>query len=224
MTDFQILVAHAAKLALLALIAGIAWRGRARLCWSFAVYALAIFLGNMLVTLWPARFFTPSFWVLKQGVYDILKMAIALELAWRAFTAFPGALRTARLALLALLAVSTLALGALTPPSSYADLWKWEPGTATAALWLLTATALLVVWYQVPVHEWQRAIMLGLAPYLLVFVLALDLLRRHGWPALHAAAGILDSVAYLALLLFWNRVAWRRGPAEAAAAPAVSRA
>ena len=42
------------------------------------------------------RFFTPSFWVLKQGVYDVLKMAIALELALRAFVAFPGAARTAR--------------------------------------------------------------------------------------------------------------------------------
>ena len=85
--------------------------------------------------------------------------------------------------LLALLAVSALALGALTPTSSYMTLWEWQPGIATAALWLLTATALLVVWYQVPVHDWQRAIMLGLAPYLLVFVTLLDLLRRHGWTA-----------------------------------------
>ena len=54
--------------------------------------------------------------MLKQGVYDALKMAIALELAWRAFEAFPGAMRTARVAVLALLAVSTVVLGALTPP------------------------------------------------------------------------------------------------------------
>ena len=77
MTDLQLVVAHAAKVALLALIAGIVWRGRARLCWSFALYALAILLGNILVSLWPSRFLTPSFWMLKQGVYDILKMAIA---------------------------------------------------------------------------------------------------------------------------------------------------
>ena len=215
MTDFQILVAHAAKLALLALIAGIAWRGRARLCWSFAVYALAIFLGNVLVTLWPARFFTPSFWVLKQGAYDILKMAVALELAWRVFETFPGARRTARLALLALLTVSTITLAVLTPPPTYFYLWEWQSGIATAALWLLTATALLVVWYQVPVHEWQRAIMLGLVPYLLVVVTTLDLLRRHGWDPLRVTVGLLDSAAYLAVLLFWNGIAWRREPAPA---------
>ena len=101
--------------------------------------------------------------MLKQGVYDALKMAVALELAGRAFEAFPGAMRTARVAVLALLAASTVVLGALTPRSSYMTLWEWQPGVATAALWLLTATALLVVLYQVPVHDWQRAIMLGLA-------------------------------------------------------------
>ena len=37
--------------------------------------------------------------------------------------------------------------------------------------------------------------MLGLAPYLLVFVTLLDLLRRHGW-TLRAELGVADSVAY----------------------------
>ncbi len=219
MSELQVALAHVNRLALLALLVGLVVRGRARLCWSFAAYALAILVGNSLATFWPDRFYTPAFWVLKQGVYDILKMAVALELAGRAFAAFPGALRTARLALLALLGVSTLALVALTPSSTYADLWAWEPGTATAAIWLLTATALLVVWYQVPVHAWPRAIMLGFVPYLLVFVVALGLLKQHGWGP-NDWAGILDSAAYLALLLFWNRVVWRRDPGAAAAVAA----
>ena len=136
MSEIQVALAHANRLALLALLVGLVARGRVRLCWSFAAYALAILLGNSLVTFWPDRFYTPEFWVLKQGVYDILKMAVALELAWRAFAVFPGALRTGRLALLALLVVSTVALAALTPSSTYADLWNWEPGTVTAAIWL----------------------------------------------------------------------------------------
>jgi len=49
----------------------------------------------------------------------------------------------------------------------------------------------------VPLHNWQRAIMLGLVPYVLVFVTVLDLLKRLGWPALHTTAGIVDSLAYL---------------------------
>ena len=208
MSDLQLLVAHATKLALLALLAGILWRGWTRLCWSFAVYALAIFLGNVLVTLWPARFFTPSFWVLKQGAYDVLKMAIALELAWRAFVAFPGAARTARAVIPALLGVGTLALALLAPTSSYLTVWDWQPRVATAALWLLTATALMVVWYQVPMHEFQRAIMLGLAPYLLVFVVLLGLLRQYGWGS-RVPVATAEALAYLTLVVFWSWAAWR---------------
>lgn len=218
MTELQAVFSHAAKLAMVAVLAGLVVRRRVRLCWSFAAYALAALVGNSLASFWPERFFTPSFWVLKQGAYDILKVAVVLELAWRAFGAFPGAMRTARVALLALLVVSTAALAVFTPVSSYETLWEWQPGTTTAALWLLTGTALLVVWYQVPVHEWQRAIMLGLAPYGLVFMTTQDLLRRYGWDAMYTVASILDSAAYLALVTFWAWAAWRRD----AVAPATS--
>jgi hypothetical protein len=212
MNDAQFLVAHAVKLGLLAVLAGVLLRGRLRLCWVFPLYALAILVGNSLVTLWPARFYNASFWMLKQGVYDVLKMALALELAWRALGEFPGAWRTARVVLLALLGLSTAALFLLTPRSSYRTLWEWQPSVATAAVWLLTATALLVVWYQVPIHDFQRAIMLGLAPYLLVFVTLLDLLRRHGWKV-RAEVGLADSLAYMGVVFFWAWAAWRRSPA-----------
>jgi hypothetical protein len=218
MNDLQVLVAHAVKLALLGLLAGILWRRRAVQCWSFALYVLASLLGNVLVSFWPTRFFTPSFWVLKQGVYDAFKMAIALELAWRAFQAFPGAMRTARAVIPALLVLSTLALAFLSPPSSYLTVWDWQPGVATAALWLLTATALMVVWYQVPVHDWQRAIMLGLAPYLLVFVSLLGLLRRTGWK-LREPIATAETLVYLCLVLFWTWAAWRDDAARGAETP-----
>ena len=208
MSDLQLLVAHATKLALLALLAGIVWRGWTRLCWSFALYVLLALLGNVLVSVWPSRFFTPSFWVLKQGVDHVLKMAIALELAWRAFVAFPGAARTAAALIPALLAAGALALALLTPGTSYMTVWDWQPRVATAALWLLTATALMVVWYQVPVHEWQRSIMLGLAPYLLVFVSLLGLLRRQGWTEIEPIT-TTGTVAYLGLVLYWAFAALR---------------
>jgi len=208
MSGLQLVFAHAIKIALLALLAGILVRGRVRRCWSFAAYQLAALVGNTLVTFWPERFYTPGFWVLKQGAYDVLKMAIALELAHRAFGAFPGALRTARKVLLAVLVLSTLLLGALTPRSSYETLWEWQPSVTTSTIWLLTATALLVVWYQIPIHEWPRAIMLGLAPYLLVFVTLMGLLKRHGWEY-RSELGILDSIAYGGLILFWTWAAWR---------------
>jgi hypothetical protein len=51
-----------------------------------------------------------------------------------------------------------------------------------------------------------------------VFLTLVDLLRRHGWN-LNRRIGIVDSLAYLALVLFWARAAWRREPVGASAQP-----
>ena len=213
-------VAHAVKVALLVTLAGIVARRRVRLCWAFPLYVVAILLGNSLQSFWPAQFHTSEFWIVKQRVYDALKLLLALELAWRAFRLFPGALRTARAVLAAILAATTLVVVFVTPPADYSTLWQWQPSIVTGTLWMFTATALLVVWYQVPVHDWQRAIMLGLVSYLVVFVLYMDLLRRFGWDY-RLAVGWLDVLTYLALCIFWAWAAWRRDPipvrAEAAA-------
>ena len=139
-------------------------------------------------------------------------MAVALELAWRAFGAFPGACARARVVLLALLAAQHAgARGLLTPRSSYRTLWEWQPSVATAALWLLTATALLVVWYQVPVHDWQRAIMLGPRP---VPARLRDPARPAPAPRLapRAEMGLATRWPTSALLAFWAWAAWRRDP------------
>ena len=133
MSELQLLLAHLAKLGLVALLAGMVVRGRLGLCWAFALYVLAVLVGNTLVTLDPQRYFTYSFWMRKQGVYDLLKVGIAIELAWRAFAAFPGAWRTARVVLLVLVAASSLSLGWLTP-RQYDTLWEWQPGVVTASV------------------------------------------------------------------------------------------
>jgi hypothetical protein len=212
MSTLELVVAHAVKIALVVLLLGMLWRGRIRQCWAFGTYVIAVLAGNTLVSLWPERFLTPSFWVYKQAAYDLLKLAIALELLYRALRAFPGTWRAARLVVLALLSVSALVLAVLTPRSSVFTMWEWQPSIVTAAIWLLAAVALLVVWYHVPVPEWPRAIMLGLAPYLLVFLTTVDLLRRLGYDLLRSGLGVIDSLAYLALVLFWIRAAWRPEP------------
>lgn len=212
MTSLNLALAHAVKLALVATFVGVLVRGRVRQCWAFPLYLVTVLVFNSLGSFWPARFHTPDTWTVSQAAYDLLKMAIVLELAWRAFAAFPGAMRIARVVLLALLVASTITIAFFTPPSSYSTVWEFQPSVVAGTLWLLTATALLVVWYQIPVHDWQRAIMLGFAPYLLVFVVTLDMLRRHGWSA-GASAGLLDQCAYLALIVFWAWAAWRRDSA-----------
>jgi hypothetical protein len=222
MSELQSTVALLVRVFLLVLLAGMLWRGQVRHCWAFAAYVVAALLGNTLVSLWPERFLNEVFWMVKQVVYDVLKVAIALELAWRSFRAFPGARRTAQRVLLALLVASTLSIAWLSSPPSFETVWEWQPPVSTAALWLLTATALMVVWYQVPVHGWQRAIMLGLAPYLLVFVSLLGLLELRGWVVAGDFVDMTETLAYLVLVTFWAWAAWRREPA--ATAPAETRA
>jgi hypothetical protein len=216
MTGLSLAIAHAVKLALLAVLVGVLVRGRVRQCWAFPAYVVTVLLTNFVGSMWPERFHNPETWVIFQAAFDVLKLAVVLELSWRAFALFPGAMRNARLVLLIVLIASTLAIAVWTPPSSYNTVWQFQPSIVTGTLWLLTALALLVVWYQIPVHDFQRAIMLGFAPYLLVFVAALDILRRHGWSAV-ATASILDQSAYLALVAFWAWAAWRQDSASATA-------
>ncbi len=168
MDILPLLLAHLTKVALVVLLAGILWRGRARLCWSFALYVLAVLTGNVLVSVWPSRFFNPSFWVAKQAVYDALKVAVVLELAWRAFSRLAAAPRTGR-----------------------------------AVVQVL--------------HHWQRAILLGLAAYLLVFVVPVGLARRQGW-TIPGPVTTAEAIAFFGLLAFWTWAAWR---GEAARGPAV---
>jgi hypothetical protein len=50
--------------------------------------------------------------------------------------------------------------------------------------------------------------------YLLVFVTLLDLLGRRGW-AIGTFVATTETLAYLALVVFWAWAAWRRDSAPA---------
>jgi arginine exporter protein ArgO len=92
-------------------------------------------------------------------------------------------------------------------------MWAWHPSVLTAAVWPLTLTALIVSWYRLPIGEWPRAILLGLALYLLLGV-AIRLMQRHGFG--FQVAAYTDSVIWIALMGFWAYAAWRRDrPSEA---------
>lgn len=224
MTTWQYAIAHATKVLVIATLLGSLARGRCRLCWSFAAYLLVILTCNSLVSFWPERFFVEWFWMLQQTAYDLAKLAVAIELAHRSFRAFPGARATARLVLLSVLALTTVAV--VTVPASSSStflsftLTEWHPRIASGTIWLMTSTALLAVWYQLPVHAFQRAILMGFTAYLLVFTTLLNVLRRG--LDLRDTVNALDGVAYLALVAWWAYASWR--PSEkVVVAPAVAR-
>lgn len=227
MTAWQVLIAHSVKVLVLLTLAGIMARRRTRLCWSFVAYLAAILTCNSLVTFWPERFFTAKFWFLQQALYDGLKMAIAVELAYRTFQAFPGAQATARrIFFLALLVVTALAVfgvpgvASSSSPALYGgNLLDWEPRVLTGTIWLLNGVALLVVWYRVPIHPYHKAILLGFVPYLLVFTTLLRLLQHYGFEILPLVQSA-EPAAYMLLVAWWAYAAWAPEPA-ADVSPAV---
>jgi hypothetical protein len=203
-----------------AIVAGLAVRHRLGVCHTFVPYLLSAELADLLVLLWPGYFHTQWFWVSTQMVVNLLRFALALELTYRTFRAFPSARGAARGALLLVLLV-TLALvvagtqdaAPLPGGDSLAPvISRIQPRILNGTIWLLTAMSGLILWYRLPVHRFHKAILTGLVPYLLVFTTALNLLDTQGW-------NILENVNYVytgafgVLLGYWTWAAWRRAEA-----------
>lgn len=223
MSGHELFIAHLVKVLLLAIVAGLVVRGRHRQCWSFLAYALVVLVCNSLVSFWPEQFLQKWFWILQQGSYDIAKLAIALELAWRVSQRFPGAAARGRLLLLAIVVLTILSILRLPLQAPFrALLTDWHPRVLAGTIWLFTGTALLMVWYRLPLPRFPRMLLLGFSAYLLVFSTLLSILGRVG-PSLRTQISAFDGWAYTVLVAWWAYEAWR--PVEQPVAdPAVLRA
>ena len=210
MTEYQLLIANLVKAAVFLILLGLVVRRRANLCWSFTVYLGAILLGNSLVSFWPERFFTRSFFILKESIYTVIMLCVAAELAYRVFRTFPGALARARLVLAPLLAAITIGVISVPRATDFLDIvTRYNPQIQTGVIWLLSATAVLTVWYNLPLNRLHRALLLGFSSYLIVFVTAANLLRSFGYDRLRTFASVMDTYAFLALVSWWAFTAWR---------------
>lgn len=192
----------------LAALLGVLRRGRVTQCLSFflLVTASAGFTGLFLVN---PQGNTPALFLFKQGIYDSLLFAIALELSFRAFSAFQGVASKVRTLLAIVVVVSTAAVFFLTPDSPYSHFWRYQPSVTTAGIWCLTTVALLIVWYQIPIRSFLRSIILAYVPYLVVFVICVDLIGRLGWGAI-PRINLLNAVAYDVMAAVWAYAAWRK--------------
>jgi len=207
LTIDQILIAHIGKVLLLFALVGIVWRGRAHLCWSFTVYLAASLVTNVLFTFWPETFYTRWFWILQQGVDDALKVAIAIELGYRIFQAFPGAQASARRLLFLLLIATSVAIIGIPVGVSFEYLRAvFEPRVVTGTIWLMNGLALLIVWYRVPAHPFHKAILMGFVPYLVVFTSLYTLLGKYEW--LLRIVQSVDPAASMLMVAFWTWAAW----------------
>ena len=204
MNGDQILVAHAVKFATFLALAGILGRGRYRTCVLFPTYLLAILVGNALVSFWPETFYTRWFWILKQAVYDLLKLGVGLELGFRIFRAYPGTHRRALMACAAVLGITTVAIINVGMfQGAVPVVYDYYPRVAAGTIWLMTAIVALVAWYRLPVERFHRAILLGFSTYLLIFTTLVNLLKEWGFDRMFEWFSSVGTLAYLVVMVWW---------------------
>jgi len=207
----QLAMAAAVKIGLAIVLIGVLRRGLHRRCWSFLVYLLAVFLystaelvGTVLYNVpglqWPQWVWSWEFWHFQQTAFELVKLALAVELGVRVVAAFPGTWRLARALLSAALLTTTVAVTFGDAPQ--------HPLLATGTIWLFAAVSLVVIMFNLPLHAWYRALLAGFVPYLFVFSTLQSILARRG-DDLATTLGSIDQAAYLVLVGWWAYAAWR---------------
>ena len=193
-------------------LAGLVVRRRVPACWSFALYLAAVGVADLLIAVWPARFWRSDFWILKESVHNLLKLAVALELMVRIFQPFPSAYAAARRGVIVVVAgLAALVWFSLSGGTDYvAVVGRLHPHVNDGTVWLLVALGGYCLWYHLPLDSLHKAILIGLVPYLLVYSVMLRALVALGWDR----ADVLNFSAplvYLALLAYWSYVVWKPG-------------
>jgi hypothetical protein len=207
------------KLALALALVGIFVRKRQSECWMLPVTLGVVLVFDSAMSLFPEQLFHWKVYVLQQWIYNFCTFGVALELARRAFKAFPGAAATARAIFLAILVVTALSIFAATPPGtargtsfSVVAVLTLQPRLINATIWLFVATARLVMFFNIPVSDWHRSISLGFSIYLVISVTLINLLKTFGFD-IRQIIGFFDGSAYLALCCWFALRAWQ--PEEA---------
>jgi len=225
MTPLQALLGQTGTALLCIALAGVIARRRYREWWVFALYLSFVTVNALLISFWPERFYRPALWMVNESITNLLRFVMALELAYRTFRGFPGAMARLRVVLLSVVGVTLLVVLAATPPRlDYVTfIGQVQPRVLNGSVWLFTAIGALILWYRLPVRAFHKRILLGYVPYLLVFTLDVNAAGALGWER-GLAFRYANQLAYLLLLAYWAHAAWQPlalpalGPARIAAA------
>jgi hypothetical protein len=221
----QLAMAVATKVGVAIALVGVLRRGFHRRCWSFLLYLLVVLIYssaemagvifyNVPGLEWPQWFWSWEFWQFQQSAFEVVKLAVAVELGIRVVAAFPGTWRLARALLGAALLTTTAAVTLGGAPQ--------HPLLATGTIWLFAAVSLVVVLFNLPLHAWYRTLLASFVPYLFVFSTLTSIFTRRD-DALAKTLGSIDQVAYLALVGWWAYAAWRAEESVGDVSPAVLR-
>lgn len=205
MTPWRVLMATSTGLELALFVVLI--RSHAfRICRTFPLYVLAVVLPDAVFLAAPATF-TWNAWVAKETLQAAIKLGLVLELVTKIFAGLPRARRLADSLLLWLLVgAQVLLLWLRIGPDAAAIAQRALPVVNDATAIAFSIVFGLAAFYRVPLHPLHRAILAGLAPFLLVFTLGFHGLEALGWDP-HVGNAV--AIAYDALLLYWIVVAIR---------------
>jgi hypothetical protein len=78
-----------------------------------------------------------------------------------------------------------------------------QPRVLNGSVWIFTAIAGLVLYYRLPIGRFQKGILLSYVPYVLIFTVFVS---QSSSPLVNYA----NQLAYVALIVYWNVVIWRR--------------
>jgi hypothetical protein len=154
MTPFELLLAFASELLLLATIVALVRRRRYRYSYAFTAY-VAVQLAVSVLGLFVSAIWTDwRPWMAKEMVYGFCRLGIVAEIAFLVFRALPRA-RARATALLSTAAVALL-IALLWP----ADKTNWYTfardltgRSAYVTVWTLLCVLGLVMWHRVPLHR-----------------------------------------------------------------------
>jgi hypothetical protein len=224
MTTGQRLVLAVEVILLAALAMGLIGRGRLRLCFTFGLYVAAVLGPDVAILARPSRFFTWDVWIARELVQALLKLGIPVEITLRAFAAFHGA-RARTASFLVVVAAGTILATALraSKDAGAAGLAQtMMPPLLTGTAWLFGAVLAFALWFRIPLHPWHRALLIGFVPYLLIFTIAVGLLRSLGWEA-RMVLSHAYTISYLVLVAYLAFAVWRRDPSPPAPSHLVHR-
>ena len=206
MSGLQIAIGMTGEVVLAILFAGLLWRGHYRREPLFVAYVGGVMSTNLALGIWYGR----QMWLLHQTISAALRFGVALGLCSTVFGNFPAAAVTARRVALLVLVITLVGLMAMPDgEDAYTDIVGVAvPRIANGTVWLFTGLAALVLWYRLPLTMLQKAILLGFAPYLLVFTVTMNLLASVGW-RVRDLVGYADTLAFMTLVGYWSWTAWR---------------
>lgn len=192
-----------------AVLAGLVYRSRLHLTWSFGLYLLAVIIYDALALASSETFRTWELWFAVEAIHVALKVAMGLELSALIFSAFPAARRVGRFGLWIVLVATVVSIVMVWPVSLGTWIREALPRAQYGAAYLFSWLLAVVLWYRIPLHRLHKAILTAIVPYLLFFTVGIEIVKRLDgnvgeWGALS------NVLAFIAVLCVWLHAAWRR--------------